>query len=119
MKTEYCKRLGIGEQCGVGIDTARPAIGIQIPQARGAFRRDGLAQRFMQAAEHDVGQHLAGYVADGDRCRMLGIEDRALRCGNADGCQRARVIRHVRGDDAFDAERGIGLGVAKRHVDAV
>ena len=91
----------------------------QVPQARRALGRHAAAQRLVQAAEHHVGQHLAGDVAGRDRRGMLGVEDAALGRGDADHRQRALVVRHLGRHDAFDAKRGIGLGVADRHVDAV
>ncbi len=100
------------------VGASRPAHGEQVPEARRALRGHRAAKRLMEAAEHDVRQHLPGDMAGGDRRRRLGVEDRAFRGGDADHRQRSFVVGNLRRHDAFHAERRIGLGVAERHVDA-
>ncbi len=104
---------------GIAVSSARAAQRHQVPQARGSLCRHLAAQRLVQAAEHHVGQHLAGDVARGDWRRLLGVQDRVLGRGDADHRERAFVVRHLGRHDALHAEGGIGLGVADRHVDAV
>ncbi len=48
---------------GVAVDAAHAAHQPHVPQARRALGRHAVGQRLLQAAEHDVGQHLAD-----DRC---------------------------------------------------
>ena len=62
----------------IAVGAARAAQGEQVPQARRALGRHAAAQRLVQAAEHHVGQHLAGDVAGRHRRGLLGIEDAAL-----------------------------------------
>ena len=86
---------------------------------RGAFGRHAAGDHLLQAAEHDVGQHLADGVARGDRPRPLHVEHAAFRRADGDRCERAGIVRHLGRHQAFDAERGVGEAVVVDDVDAV
>ena len=57
-------------------------------------------------------------MANVHRGWVRGVQNRALGCGNPNNAKRARVVGHVGAHDAPDPERGIGVGVCHRHIDA-
>ena len=101
-------------------DHAAPAEEYRAEQAGRSFRRDIAAQRFFQATEHDVGQHLADGMAGRHSGGPRSIQNAALRRSDAHDPQRSGVVGHVvTTDHAAHAERGVSLGIGQRHVDAV
>ena len=108
----------VGAMLRAGRD-ARPAEQRHAPQAGRALGRRAAAHRLMQAAEHHVGQHLAHGVARRHGARPRRMQDRAFRRAHRHGGERAGIVQDRRPHDAAHAERGVGIGVAERHVDAV
>ena len=68
---------GLASTVSAGSPSARPGppSANRFHRHERALGRHAAAQRLVQAAEHHVGQHLAGDVAGRDRRGMLGIED--------------------------------------------
>ena len=71
-----------------------------------------------QAAEDDIGQHLADEMARGHRCGRQSIDDGVGRRADMIGRERAGIVGHPGRDGAGEAEDRIGGGIGERAVDA-
>jgi len=72
------------------------AVDLRVPEGGGAFGRDAARHHLMQAAEHDVGQHVPDRVPRRDGARAVDIEQAARRSAGGDRRQRAGIVRAPR-----------------------
>ena len=90
----------------------------QHPDAAGRFGRYLAVQGLLQAAKHQVGEHLSDHMASGDRTGPLGMNDAAFRGDHFERGQGAGVVRDLGRDQAFEAEDRISVAVAFGRIDA-
>jgi hypothetical protein len=92
---------------------------LQAPEVGGALGGDATGDRLFERTVDHVGHHVADRGAGVDGGGICGADDGAGRGGDLHRGQGAGVVRDGGGDDAVDAEGGVGLGVVERAVDSV
>ena len=78
VKNRRAERLDVGRRPALLgaqlVEHVGAAVNLRDPQGRGPFGRHPPLHDLMQAAEHDVGQHVADRMARRDGTRPLGVE---------------------------------------------
>ena len=100
MKDRRAERLDVGRHSPPRhqlIEYVGAAIDLRYSYPGRALGRHTALHDLMQAAEHDIGQHMSDRVPGCDGARPLGIQQTAFRGAYRDRGERSRHCWHPRG----------------------